>query len=220
MRAQPVVVVLAAGQGARFTGTAHKLEQSLGSHSVLGQVLERALGSQLPVVVVTTERLAEQARRHVASRDIVIVPAAGSDSALPLGMGYSIAAGVSARSHATGWLIMPGDMPMVRSDTLVAVAKGLADHPIAYAQYHGRRGHPVGFSAELFTELLKLNGETGAKRLLARYPALGVDVEDPGVLVDIDTEADLLLVRAGIGQPGDAPANTQLPAAPGVSTVG
>ena len=215
MRAQPVVVVLAAGQGTRFTGTAHKLEQSLGSHSVLGQVLQRALASQLPVVVVTTERLAEQARRHVASRDIVIVPAAGSDSALPLGMGYSIAAGVSARSHAPGWLVMPGDMPMVRSDTLGAVAQALADHPIAFAQYRGRRGHPVGFAAELFTELLKLNGENGAKRLVARYPAYGVELDDPGVLVDIDTEADLDLVRAGTGQALDTPLLVA-PATPGV----
>jgi molybdenum cofactor cytidylyltransferase len=219
MDPQPVVVVLAAGQGSRFTGTAHKLEQSLGSQSVLGQVLERALGSHLPVIVVTTERIAEQARRHMALRDIVMVPAPGEASAVPLGMGYSIAAGVSARSHAPGWLIMPGDMPLVRSDTFIAVAKALKDHPVAFAQHRGRRGHPVGFSAELFNELSRLSGDTGARRLTARYPACGVEVDDPGVLLDIDTEADLITARVALEHPTRPGAPATSPAAPGVATT-
>jgi molybdenum cofactor cytidylyltransferase len=64
-----------------------------------------------------------------------------------------------------------------------------------YAQYKGRRGHPVGFSTELYSELVMLTGDEGARRLIARYPALGLDVEDPGVLVDVDTLADLESVR-------------------------
>jgi molybdenum cofactor cytidylyltransferase len=48
----------------------------------------------------------------------------------------------------------------------------------------------------LFSELVNLRGEEGTRRLLARYPAAAVDVDDPGVLVDIDTEADLAAVRA------------------------
>jgi molybdenum cofactor cytidylyltransferase len=43
-----------------------------------------------------------------------------------------------------------------------------------------------------------LTGDEGARRLLARYPAFAVDVDDPGVLVDIDTEDDLEAVRAAV----------------------
>jgi len=195
MKAQPVVVVLAAGLGSRFGGTIHKLGQDLDGASVLARVLSQVLATSLEAVVVTTEALADEARRSVASRDIVLLPKVGA-SDLPLGMGYSIAAGVSARPNASGWLILPGDMPLVQPSTVLAVAAALEHHPVAFAQYQGRRGHPVGFSAELYSELSALQGDAGARRLTARYPAQGVDVDDPGVLVDIDTEADLKRARA------------------------
>ena len=106
-------------------------------------------------------------------------------------MGYSIATGVIARPDAAGWLILPGDMPMIQPATLLAVARELSQHTVVYAQHRGQRGHPVGFAAELYSELAVLEGDEGARRLVARYPAHGVEVDDPGVLIDIDTEADL-----------------------------
>jgi molybdenum cofactor cytidylyltransferase len=192
MQSRPTVVVLAAGKGSRFKGSAHKLEQSLGDLSVLGSTLCNAIESHLPVVVVTTQPLAAAACRVVAARDVVVVPQALA----ALGMGHSIAAGIAARADAPGWLLLPGDMPMVKPATLLAVAAALEHHPVAYAQYQGRRGHPVGFAAELYSELMVLSGDEGARRIVARYPAIGVDVDDPGVLIDLDTEADLLALRA------------------------
>ena len=196
MKSRPAVIVLAAGKGARFLGADHKLVQSLGTGTVLGTTLRHAILSQLPLVVVTTEALADVARRSVAARDVVVLP--DDDPSPPglLGMGYSIAAGVSARPDASGWLILPADMPLVQPTTLQAVAKQLESHPVVYAQHKGRRGHPVGFSAELYSELVLLTGDEGARRLVARYPALGVEIDDPGVLVDVDTEADLEHLRA------------------------
>ncbi|HMO48572.1 MAG TPA: nucleotidyltransferase family protein [Rubrivivax sp.] len=192
MQSRPTVVVLAAGKGSRFKGPAHKLEQSLGGLSVLGRTLHNALESHLPVVVVTTQALAAGAAQVVAARDVVIVP----EALAALGMGHSIAAGIAARADAPGWLLLPGDMPMVRPATMLAVAAALEHHPVAYAQYHGRRGHPVGFAAELYSELMMLSGDEGARRIVARYPAVGVDVDDPGTLLDLDTEADFAALLA------------------------
>jgi len=192
MLSRPTVVVLAAGKGSRFKGSAHKLEQSLGDLSVLGRTLRNAIESHLPVVVVTTQPLAAAASQVVAARDVVVVP----QDLAALGMGHSIAAGIAARADAPGWLLLPGDMPMIRPATLLAVAAALEHHPVAYAQYQGRRGHPVGFAAELYSELMMLSGDEGARRIIARYPAVGVDVDDPGVLLDLDTEADLVAMRA------------------------
>ncbi len=193
----PVVVVLAAGRGSRFRGLDHKLAQSLGASTVLGTTLSQVLASHLPIVVVATAALADIARCSVATRDIVILPEAGTTGPQRLGMGYSIACGVSARPDASGWLILPGDMPVVRPATLRAVARDLRHHAVAYAQHRGQRGHPVGFSSELYSELAALTGDDGARRLVARYPAHGVEVDDPGVLIDIDTEADLEKLRSG-----------------------
>jgi len=205
MLSRPALIVLAAGRGSRFLGSHHKLAQALGPSTVLGTTLRHAIETHLPVVVVTTEPLADLARRSVAARDVVVLPeVAGeridpppsSSSQLALGMGYSIAAGVSARPDAMGWLILPGDMPIVQAATLRAVAEQLGQHPVVYAQYHGRRGHPVAFASELYSELTGLRGDEGARRLVARYPAFGLEVDDAGVLIDVDTEADLALVRS------------------------
>jgi molybdenum cofactor cytidylyltransferase len=193
MTDRPAVVVLAAGKGSRFAGRLHKLAQPLGSSTVIGTTLGNVISTGLPVVVVTTEALLADAASLVARRDIVVL----SDAEAARGMGSSIAAGVSARGDARGWLVLPADMPLVRPQTIRAVAAALADHPVAYAQYRGRRGHPVGFSPELYSELVVLQGDEGARRLVARYPAFAVDVDDPGVLVDIDTPADLSAARGG-----------------------
>ncbi len=195
MAAQPAVIVLAAGRGSRFLGADHKLAQRLGSATVFATTLRHAVATQLPVVVVTTQAFADVARRSVAARDVVVLPEVGTPGQDALGMGYSIGSGVGAIPDAGGWLILPGDMPMVRSDTMLEVARELADHAVVYAQHKGVRGHPVGFSAELYSELVMLRGDEGARRLVARYPAIGVEVDDPGVLIDVDTEADLESVR-------------------------
>jgi molybdenum cofactor cytidylyltransferase len=195
MTSRPAVVVLAAGRGSRFGGLHHKLVQTLGASTVLASTISNALATHLPVMVVTTDPLAEVVSRYVATRDMVVLPPVGSPASHALGMGYSIAAGVAARSDASGWLILPADMPMIQTATLRQVADELDGHAIAYAQYRGLRGHPVGFSAELYSELVMLTGDEGARRLVARYPARGVEVDDPGVLLDVDTVDDLARVR-------------------------
>jgi molybdenum cofactor cytidylyltransferase len=195
MTTAATVIVLAAGRGSRFGGASHKLAQGFGSSNVLATTIANALGSGLPTVVVTTAALVPTVQAVVAARDIVLLPPVGSASREPLGMGYSIATGVTARAQARAWLVLPGDMPLIRSDTLQAVAHALEMHPVAYAQYRGRRGHPVGFGAELYSELSKLSGDEGARRLVARYPAHAVEVDDPGVMFDVDTPDDLVAAR-------------------------
>jgi len=193
MNGRPAVIVLAAGEGSRFVGQGHKLEQQLGpdGETLLARTLRHAMETELRVVVVCSEALAPLVMNHVAARDAVVLP---SDP-LRTGMGYSIAAGVGATGDANGWLVLPGDMPLLQPATILAVAEALKDYPVTYAQHRGRRGHPVGFSAELYSELLQLSGDEGARRIVARYPAQAVDVDDVGALLDVDTQADLQRLR-------------------------
>lgn len=193
MTFRPTIIVLAAGRGSRFRGDSHKLEQDIGGDSVLASTLKNALASRLPCLVVTTAPLQAEALRHVSARDVVVLPEA--DGGSKFGMGFSIASGVCACSGSPGWLILPADMPLVQPETLRAVGDALEHHPVAYAQHRGRRGHPVAFAAELYSELATLTGDEGARRLTARYPAHGVEVDDPGVLVDVDTLEDLSALR-------------------------
>lgn len=194
------VIVLAASLGKRFAGSGSKLaaladpasDSGEATRSVLGMTLRNAVASGLPVVVVTTAELAPLAHQHLAERDVIVVPT----QAPGRGMGDFIAAGVSARAGAAGWLLLPGDMPSVPASAFNQVAQALTTHAVAYAQYRGLRGHPVGVSAELYSELVALSGDAGVRRLVARYPAQAVDVDDAGVLIDIATVQDLAALRA------------------------
>lgn len=196
MKKPPTVIVLAAGRGSRFNAPAHKLLQPFGSSTVLGTALEHAIETGLQLRVVTTAAVTAEARRHVAQRDIVELPEVTGTTGETLGMGFSIASGVAASPDAGGWLILPGDMPSVKPATLLAVAARLPQHAVVYAQHIGRRGHPVGFAAELYSELVQLSGDEGARRLVARYPSFGVEVDDAGVLIDVDTLDDLAALHA------------------------
>jgi len=195
MKNEPAVVVLAAGAGSRYRGTRHKLSEQLGGDSVLVRTLRNAIASEMSVVLVISEALIDEAQGLVAPEDMVVVDPRAQTG---WGMGDSIAAGVSIHASATGWLVLPADMPLVRPSSLRAVADALDQQPIAFAQHRGRRGHPVGFGAELFSELVMLKGDEGARRLLARYPTAAVELDDPGVLFDIDTVDDLAVAQRRI----------------------
>lgn len=195
MRFRPTIVVPAAGRGSRFGGPLHKLQQDFAGSTVLGTTVRQAIETQLPVVVVTTAALAPLVGRLLATRDIVVL----SDGEAARGMGASIASGVAERSGAPGWLVLPGDMPLVRPDSILAVASALEQHAVVYAQHRGRRGHPVGFAAELYSELVLLSSDDGARRVMLRYPAFGHEVDDAGVLLDIDTQPDLEVLRQHAG---------------------
>ena len=168
----PIVIVLAAGRGERFKasgGTVHKLDALLAGKRVMDHVLDAVKQSGLPFHVVEAN----------ASRP---------------GMGDSIAAGVRATAHAPGWLVLPADLPLIRSETLRTIA--LAPPSAATVPlYQGQRGHPVRFAAECATQLMKLEGNSGAAQVLiglrATNSVASIDVDDAGTVTDIDTLQDL-----------------------------
>lgn len=168
----PVVIVLASGRGERFLasgGTGSKLRALLAGRPVLERTLDAARASGLPW--------------HLED--------AGHE-----GMGDSIAAAVRTTPDAGGWLILPGDLPLVQAATLQAVAAALQDHAVVLPYYRGRRGHPVGFGAACREALTMLQGPEGAALVVrahqaAAHPVVRLDLDDAGVVTDVDTTQDL-----------------------------
>ena len=111
----------------------------------------------------------------------------------PRGMGASLAAGVRATPDANSWLVALGDMPWIAASTYEAVTRALDadDASIVAPAHRGVRGHPVGFAAHHFDALAALDGDTGARALFASAPVRLLDVDDPGIVRDVDTPADL-----------------------------
>ena len=163
----PVVLVLASGRGERFVasgGRGSQLKALLAGKPVLEHTLDAVRASGLPF--------------HVE--------AAGHP-----GMGDSIAAGVRATPDAGGWLVLPGDLPLIAPASLRAVAAALADASLVLPFHEGTRGHPVGFGAEHGPALQALSGAEGAAAIVRASRPLRLDLADPGIVTDIDTVADL-----------------------------
>ena len=110
------------------------------------------------------------------------------------GMAASLVCGVRANSTASGWLIGLADMPAVPTAAIAGVRDALLQGAaLAAPTHYGRHGHPVGFASQYFDQLLGLQGDNGARRLLERDRAsiIGVKVDDAGILADIDIPGDL-----------------------------
>jgi molybdenum cofactor cytidylyltransferase len=156
--------------------------------------------------------IAAQAARHLKNAGVRIVaavrPNASELSALlqaegcevvvcehaDEGMGAGLACAVRAAGHADGYLIALADMPFIHPDTIRRVVGRLAaGAAIVAPAWRGERGHPVGFSASFRDRLERLTGDAGARDLLvAERAALElIDCDDPGVVRDVDTPADL-----------------------------
>jgi molybdenum cofactor cytidylyltransferase len=71
--------------------------------------------------------------------------------------------------------------------------------PVVIPTYHGRRGHPVLIGRQLFDELLGLASDAGADSVVRRYrPATRyVEVEDEGVVIDVDEPEDYRRLTRG-----------------------
>lgn len=109
------------------------------------------------------------------------------------GMSASLVTGVVASQHADAWLIGLADMPFLNktviADSMSALQTGAAMTQPAFA---GRRGHPVGFSSEFLPQLLALEGDKGARDILAASAdrISVIPSEDAGIYLDIDTKQD------------------------------
>ncbi|MDE2402460.1 MAG: NTP transferase domain-containing protein [Burkholderiales bacterium] len=158
-------------------------DQAMNQFNMLDSTLRRGLASGLPMVVVAASNLARQARTMVPGNDVIELPADLPPLSRADRLARAVAAGVAASAQAPGWILLPADMPVLQVDTLRAVAQAVLQYTVVFPQYRQLRGHPVGFSAELFSELIRLDNERDLARLTTRYPAMGLEVNDPGVLM-------------------------------------
>lgn len=113
------------------------------------------------------------------------------------GMGHSLAAGAErllAESRADAVAIFLADMPAIRRDSLETLFAHASANAIVLPSYQGKRGHPVLFGRAFLPQLAALSGDAGAKPVLQQHPEAVriVELNDPGVLQDIDTPADLI----------------------------
>ena len=184
-------ILLAAGCGSRFG--ANKLLAPLADGTPLAIAAARRLRSALGEVVAVVRRGDPVLSALLTAEGLQVVVCENAHA----GMGTSLAAGVAASREAHGWLIALAEMPFIQDSTLQRAVQALKTGALLVAPFHaGRRGHPVGFHSSFRAELLALSGDAGARAILTRHATslTRLDVDDAGVVLDVDTLADLAAV--------------------------
>ena len=106
------------------------------------------------------------------------------------GMLSSLQTGLAA-TEADAVLFTPLDYPAVRAETVAAIAARLGEGAeLVVPRHDGRHGHPVGIAWRLAEEILALPLAAQARDVIHRHTASYLEVDDPGVLRDVDDPAE------------------------------
>jgi CTP:molybdopterin cytidylyltransferase MocA len=178
-------VVLAAGGGSRFRGAEHKLLAPFRGRPLVAWAVANAVAAGLDetLVVQGAVDLVDVLPPGVV---VVVNPRWAEGQATSLGVAI-----VHARAAGHDAVVIGlGDQPLVTSESWRAVATAPPEPPIAVARYAGRRGNPVRLPATVW-DLLRFDGDEGARELMRRKPGLVGEVACEGSAADVDTVEDL-----------------------------
>jgi len=182
-------IVAASGLSLRMRRSKPLLEA--GGRSFLAHILGSLQeGGALPILVVVRELDSPESEEARARNGIPVLnpdPTPGPIS--------SLQAGIRALpEEAQGALFCPADHPLFAAKTVQDLIGAFfaSEAPLVAPAFNGKRGHPVIFGREIFPELLQRDLPEGARTVVGRYyeRRIVVPVQDPGILVDIDTPED------------------------------
>jgi molybdenum cofactor cytidylyltransferase len=140
-----------------------------------------------PVLVIVAEgEEALAAEAAAAGASVLLNPEPGDGPITSLRIALA-----ALDASVEGVAYLPVDHPMVGAETVrrLLEAAHSAASPLTIPLHESKRGHPAIFGKALFLELLDPTLEGGAKTVVYRHlsNALLVDVDDEGVVIDIDT---------------------------------
>jgi molybdenum cofactor cytidylyltransferase len=185
-----VAIVPAAGQGERF-GSPQKLLADVGGTPMLARTIRTLLdGGVERIMVVTAPGSALSALAILDDPRVATVVNADPSR----GMFSSIQAGIAAAgANSDPILVHPGDMPFVQPQTVAAVLAASRIGDVVTPRYGAKRGHPVALPGHLRVAILSADPASNLSAVLkaAAIDRLELEVDDPGVLRDVDTPQDL-----------------------------
>ena len=191
-------IVLAAGRSTRMGGP-NKLLADIGGRPMVRIVVDQVLASRARPVIVVTGHQRERVEAALSGLAVTFVHNANFAD----GLSTSLKAGISALpTQADGAVVCLGDMPHVDAaliDRLIGAFDPERGALVVVPTIAGKRGNPVVWSRRFFPDLASLDGNVGARHLIAGYQEAVVEVPtDKGALVDVDTPDALDAVKAEI----------------------
>jgi molybdenum cofactor cytidylyltransferase len=194
-------VVLAAGRSTRMGEPKQLLR--VGEQTVLERTLSNVRGSGVDEIVLVLGFLADRIRHEVSPALLEGVRVVENPEHAE-GMAGSVRIGLSALTPQTGAaLFVLADQPFVRSVTLDRIIERYrsSDAGIVVPFYKGQRGNPVLLDRAIFPDAIELEGDVGFRAIFARHAdsIVPVEVEDEGVLLDLDDKSDYERLRGHVG---------------------
>src|SRR5689334_17928597 len=191
-------IILAAGRSTRMGGP-NKLLAELSGKKLVRIATEQALASKASKVIVVTGHQAELVEQALAGLNVKFV----RNPDFVAGLASSVKAGIAAvGAEADGAVVCLGDMPLIDASLIDRLIDAFAPdrgHLIVVPVAEGRRGNPVLWSRRFFKELVTLEGDIGARHLIAKHAEAVAEVlvEGEGAFLDIDTPQGLEIARRG-----------------------
>jgi molybdenum cofactor cytidylyltransferase len=185
-----IAVVPAAGSGERFGG--RKLLTLIDGEPLLDRTISALLNGGVDQIIVVVAPDAGELQHDVnAFSDPRVWPVVNPDPSR--GMFSSLQSGM-AEAEGDALVVLPADMPFVESATVAVLLDVFASRAaIVSPKYHGKRGHPVILPPALRDEIRAAEPTITLHDILKKHPdeRVDVDVEDRGVVRDVDRVADL-----------------------------
>lgn len=180
-------VILAAGQSSRMGR--NKLLLDWHGKPILSHVLDQVAKVSFAEMVLVTGHQADKIKAAIGKRpDLTIIEA----PEYMAGMAASLKAGIKALSTSSdAALFILGDMPQISSQllkSLIDAYKPSEGATIVLPVADGKRGNPVLFDQQFFTEILQLEGDIGARHIIADHAQSVAEV--PGVAQEIFSDVD------------------------------
>jgi molybdenum cofactor cytidylyltransferase len=189
-------IVLTAGQSSRMEGK-NKLLEDFKGKPLVRRAVEAAIGSKASPVLVVTGKDGDAIRQALKGLDVRFV----HNPDFAEGLSSSLKSGIRAvPEESAGAIVCLGDMPQVSSALIDKLIAGFAPERgamIVAPVKNKQRGNPVLWARRFFPELLKLEGDMGARKLANFYDEglLEIEVSDDGAFADIDTPEALAAAR-------------------------
>ena len=185
------ILLLAAGSSSRLGRSKQLL--SISGQPLLIKSIEAAIESGIKNIIVVLGANEEAHRQVIKDAGVQVVV----NTDWKKGMGSSLKTGLSfllqQLPRAEAVITMVCDQPLINSDHLTKLISEYksSESVIVASFYQGVAGVPVLFDRTLFSELLSMPDEAGAKKIIQQHPHLVKTVPFPGGEIDIDTEDDL-----------------------------
>jgi len=193
-------IVLAAGTASRMGGG--KLLLDLDGATIIEKVIGIIKAAGLEKITIITGHNADGLVKAIDDQRVRFIHNPDYRQGMSTSLKTAVRQVVQERA-ADAVVFFNGDMPFIQADTVKKILEKYEETgaAIIVPSCDGRRGHPVLFSREIFAELLTVDGDVGARQILARHQerVLTVCVTDPGIHIDIDDGEDYLqaLQRCG-----------------------